>query len=766
MDAAGPAGRPEAGRGRLAACVDLAALIGVGWDPDTKVFTPDPAHRVCAVPGCGSEAWSRDGLCGGCASRLACVPGQPIEAFLAAGISQRGRPGQRLCAVCCQPGASRPAAANSLCRSCDRLRATRQQTVAGFVVGDDVFAPALPRLTIGTCVVACCQRLVARRVHGLCDAHDQAWRRAGRPELRGFARTSSPRRGDRQGRVVLRGLPDQVVLELLLGVQASLAEGRRVMPTDLRAVVDHLRELDAVTVSDVDTAASPLVVGRFLRFTADRVRLACAQVPNEYAKDVWDLRLWGWRGRMSFIGGDALHRNGRTPAPAISQPWLKETAKSWAADTLTSTAPATVRTVLAAVGLFSQHLTRRSDHGAAPGALDRADMEAFLARLGRLQAAGTLSSYSREQVMGSLTRFLRDARAMGLARPGGPLAGLPDQVALRRRDRSPRYHHKEQDVGRALPEWVLNALLDPENLAALQALSGPSWRAAVDLLAGVGRRPSELCGLRFDCLDYDEHTGADGVVRRSPVLVHDMPKVGKVGFRLPIQGREAAIITAQQARVRSAYPHQRVDQLALFPRALKNPDGTKPITASGLALAVRGWVDGLAHLDAQEPGADAQVLREQVGQVAVPFGICTEASNVAAGGHSCPFRHRCTGCEYFRTDPSYTPELAAYLGQLLADRERLGAAVPALAEWARRDAAPSQEEIDAVRRLLRSNDETLAALDDDDRAAVEKAIATIRTQRANLDATFPVELRALTRQREPVFFPTIERAVRHQGDHG
>jgi hypothetical protein len=53
-----------------------------------------------------------------------------------------------------------------------------------------------------------------------------------------------------------------------------------------------------------------------------------------------------------------------------------------------------------------------------------------------------------------------------------------------------------------------------------------------------------------------------------------------------------------------------------------------------------------------------------------------------------------------------------------------------------------------------------------DRAAVETAIATIRTQRANLAATFPVELRALTRQSEPVFFPTIERAVRRQADHG
>jgi hypothetical protein len=43
---------------------------------------------------------------------------------------------------------------------------------------------------------------------------------------------------------------------------------------------------------------------------------------------------------MSFVGGGALHRNGRIPAPGIHQSWLKEAAKSWAGDTLTSTAPA------------------------------------------------------------------------------------------------------------------------------------------------------------------------------------------------------------------------------------------------------------------------------------------------------------------------------------------------------------------------------------------------------------------------------------------
>lgn len=140
---------------------------------------------------------------------------------------------------------------------------------------------------------------------------------------------------------------------------------------------------------------------------------------------------------------------------------------------------------------------------------------------------------------------------------------------------------------------------------------------------------------------------------------------------------------------------------------------------------------------------------------------------MTAGGHSCPFRHRCTGCTYFRTDPSYTPELHAYLAQLLTDRERLATALPALADWARADATPSDEEIDAVRRLLRTNQEVLTALTDDDRAAVQEAITAIRTHRATLDTTFPTELRGLTGPHPAVFFPTIEyRATATGSGHG
>jgi len=97
--------------------------------------------------------------------------------------------------------------------------------------------------------------------------------------------------------------------------------------------------------------------------------------------------------------------------------------------------------------------------------------------------------------------------------------------------------------------------------------------------------------------------------------------------------------------------------------------------------------------------------RRQVGQIAVPLGLCTEPSNVKARGHGCDYRYRCVGCEHFRTDPSNQAELRDYLHQLLAGRERLAAAVPQLAEWARRDATPSDEEIAALRQLIRRDEQ-------------------------------------------------------------
>ena len=55
--------------------------------------------------------------------------------------------------------------------------------------------------------------------------------------------------------------------------------------------------------------------------------------------------------------------------------------------------------------------------------------------------------------------------------------------------------------------------------------------------------------------------------------------------------------------------------------------------------------------------------------VSVPFGNCTEPSNVNAGGGHCPIRFQCAGCGFYRPDPSYLPTLEEHIASLRADRE-------------------------------------------------------------------------------------------------
>jgi integrase len=838
----------------LIGALDIDMLIRLGWDPATRVFSPDPAHpllgyAVCQVLGCGAEAGDKRGICTGCLFRSKATPDVDLEAFCASGIHRGHRSQPDLCAVCCVPGFERPATANGLCFACDGQRRKRGQTTSAYLNGDEVFSPAAPRPGLGSCAVWACQRVAARPSTKLCGAHDVAWRNAGRPELAAFCRCAAPCLGDRGGQVVLAGLSERVIRELLYGIQASVGEGRQVMIQVLRPAATLLRRCEIDSVADFDTAGGRDPVRWFLRFTADRATLARACPETERAKDVWDLRVWGAGGQLSFVGGGVCHRSGSDPTRPITQPWLKEAAKAWAADALIRMTTGPVRAVVAAVGLWSEHLGRRADGGVDPSVLAHRDIEAFLARLGHLNQAGKLSASRRDRTIHLVAKFLRECREMGLAQPGRELAALAGDVVIRAAER-PATTRRDDEIGKALPEAVIAQLLSPDSLTLLEQLAGATLRAAVELGVGVGRRTAELCSLAFDCVDYDEHADASGEPGRRPVLVHDMPKVDKFGCRLPIHDREVAIISAQQARVRAEFPATPTDLLALFPRPLKNPDGTHPLGTAHLQRAMHLWVQALPRLDAPERDAagrpipfprdsvtpyafrhsfaqrhadagtpldalkdllghdtvrttlgyyrvttkrkrdaqdrlgplqvdragrlvrpsinglaDAERLGDDIGQVAVPFGICTEPTNVAADGHSCPFRHRCTGCEYFRTDPSFQPELRAYLTQLLADRERLATAVPQLAEWARREATPSAHEIDAVRRLVRANDEAIAALDQQDRDAIQEAITTIRKHRATLNVTFPVELRGVVSQPAPHLFPTIEADARANGTH-
>ena len=136
----------------------------------------------------------------------------------------------------------------------------------------------------------------------------------------------------------------------------------------------------------------------------------------------------------------------------------------------------------------------------------------------------------------------------------------------------------------------------------------------------------------------------------------------------------------------------------------------------------RTWRDARALLDDEH-------ARYAVGSVAVPYGTCTEPSNVAAGGGACPVRFRCAGCDHFRTDVSYLPDLTAHLDDLLRTRERL-AAMTGVDDWARAAAAPPQQEITRIRQLISRIQGDIATLSDQERAVIDAAVATIREHRA------------------------------------
>lgn len=125
---------------------------------------------------------------------------------------------------------------------------------------------------------------------------------------------------------------------------------------------------------------------------------------------------------------------------------------------------------------------------------------------------------------------------------------------------------------------------------------------------------------------------------------------------------------------------------------------------------------------------DSEQARRAVGEVVVPFGVCTEPSNVQADGHACPYRFRCVSCDHFRTDVSYLPDLNAHLADLLRNREKLLAAQD-LEDWARGETLPSETEITHTRRLISKVEAGLELLTPAQRTEIEQAVTLLRRHR-------------------------------------
>jgi integrase len=534
---------------------------------------------------------------------------------------------------------------------------------------------------------------------------------------------------------------------------------------------------------------------------------------EERARDVWDLGVFGVEDKHEFNFTD------------VRQVWLREAAKGYLLDRLASRDTRTAHRDLVWLRHLSDYLSARDDGGEDPSVLTREDMAGFLSWLRvRVPDAGP-----RRHVVGATRRTVQFARRR-LAGAGQPAAGIGAGFQLYHEDYPEVQQPDPDDPGRALPAVVLAQLLDEEILCQLGA-GYVEYRVAFELIAHTGRRPREICNLAADCLAYEEEPGPDGVKQRRPVLRYLREKPPAKRASLPINADTAALIEAQQARLRQRFPHTAFSKLPLFPRRRTNPTGRLEMFTPTLTFKVARWVkqlptlfdeDGsafprdrvfmyaLCHSYAQrhaDVGApidtlqklmdhrttattqgyyrvswarkreaiqlvapltidrdgrrvafhaelvETERLREEIGRIPVPLGYCTEQHNVRALGAHCPFSHQCLGCQHFRTDPSHLPDLYAYLERLLETRERLRAAVPQLAEWARDKAIPADGEIRTVRTLIRANETALDDLSDGERSKLLELFRVLRATRARMDGTVAVEQIAAIRNPEPTFLP-------------
>ena len=104
-----------------------------------------------------------------------------------------------------------------------------------------------------------------------------------------------------------------------------------------------------------------------------------------------------------------------------------------------------------------------------------------------------------------------------------------------------------------------------------------------------GGGPESCAGLAFGCLAYDERADPAGGTVATPVLVHNMTKVGVVRCRLPIHQRTAALIREQQAAVRARFPDTPAGELVLFPAVQRPQGGRRPISAAQWARELQRW---------------------------------------------------------------------------------------------------------------------------------------------------------------------------------
>ena len=574
----------------------LAGLLDPAWRPGAW----EAVHRILLVP--RDDPWitaycclasdcdyqprhRREQLCEA-HHRLWCQAGEPEVRAWAREV--QGEP-ERLCAAgrgvsSCQL----PAASGDLChRHAEQLR-------TGLWTKERLEHQGTPHPAPGPCQIPHCRfRSRGRRQHGLvlCKHHasraeyylrthpqaaDLSWR----------ARAVAPMR---VGVLAFAGVSGRVQDEILFGLQQAQRHGRPLPGSDVRAVLEWMR--DNHVASCLTVLADEITLGNrirdFLVWTQRRLTWHLTSPEDERRKDVWDL--------MVFDHTDAGRARGRTlDFTCLHQQWLREAAKAWAYAKMPATTTGWLKSVIADVALLSDALAAGPAGGQDPVQAGRADIERFfhLVRNHRQPNGQPYSGSTLQACVHHVRSFLQDAATLGL------LNHVPPGFAILKGE-GVKVARAERDPGRrSIPEAVIAELDDHLDLLGQHPVRGPAahlgpqlQRLAYELLRDTGRRVSEITRLRLTCV-WRENDG-------SPWLIYDNTKASRLERRIPIFETLAVSIEHLAGQIAALFPGTPPAEGFLFPAQVQNRLGRRPVPGSTIRKWLQTWVAQIPELTGQ-----------------------------------------------------------------------------------------------------------------------------------------------------------------------
>jgi integrase len=740
---------------------------------------------------------------------------EQFKAFPARRAAQADRE-ERLCRVCCTPGHERASRHRGLCQECNRHRCDRRQTIEAFIAGDDRWPAAVPRRGFGRCLVDGCHRW-ATTEERLCGPCRTRWRRLPeqkRPTMVAFISTGPWQPPFDGTRAVMPEVTELVEWELLGGLQLLIDCYALQTPLDLLASAwAHVARARVCSVVELSVLPGSYQARRVVDVAIVAARRMTSTPEEERPKDVWDLGVFGIREHreMNFshihqrwlreaAKGYTLERlaSRRTQTAQREVRWLGYLSDylharedggerpgvltredmtgflSW----LAARVPAVNRRHIV-VSATRRHVQFARRHLAGPGhpaagigggfQLYHEDLPERTQRdpdePGRALPGVVLAQLLDEDLLAPLADHYLEYRVgfeliAHTGRRPGEICGLAADCL--RYEEEPAAHGGKQ----RRPVLRYRREKPPSKWASL-----PINQDAADLIEAQQRRvrerfPNTLLS-KLPLLPRRQCNPTGRLAMCAPTLSNRVSKWVKA--IPPLVDEDGTAFGSEHVylyALRHSYAQRHADagvpidtlQKLMDHRTTATTQGYYRVTWSRKREAIERVAPLTMNKDGRRVGFHAALveterLREEIGRIPVPLGYCTEQHNVRALGAHCPFSHQCLGCEHFRTDPSHLPDLYAYLERLLETRERLRAAVPQLAEWARSKAIPADAEIRTVRTLIGASETALGELGDGERAKLLELFRVLRSARARMDGSVAVEQIAATRNPEPTFVP-------------